>query len=78
VQVDAPFVFSAKDRAKANTPPAPIQAVKDLPVETSPEQQVHLDPVVQSPPDRAQDAPKKAEHRGFFGHIKGFFSGIFK
>jgi hypothetical protein len=52
--------------------------VKELPVETSPEQQVHLDPVVQAPPDRPADQPKKAERRGFFGHIKGFFSGIFK
>ena len=29
VQVDAPFVFSAKDRARASAPPAPVQAVKN-------------------------------------------------
>jgi AMIN domain len=79
VQVDAPFVFSAKDRARAAAPPAPVDAVKNLPVEESPEQQVHLDAVVQfPPPDKPGDQQSKPEHRGFFGRVKGFFSGMFK
>ena len=78
VQIDAPFVFSAKNRAKSATPPAPIDAVRDLPVEDTPDQPVHIDAVIQSPPDKPADKPAKQDHRGFFGHIKGFFSGMFK
>src|ERR1019366_6074238 len=47
VQVDAPFVFTAKNRAASALPP-PVQAARDLPVEDSPARQVHLDAVVQS------------------------------
>jgi len=78
VQVDAPFVFSAKNRAAAPQPP-PVEAVRGLPVDDSPEQPIHLDPVVQSPPDKPADPQKKkTEHRGFFGRIGGFFSSMFK
>lgn len=72
VQVDAPFVFSAKDRT-AKTLPAPVQAAKDLPIEESLERQVHLDAVIQSPPPE-----QKPEHRGFFRRVGGFFASIFK
>ncbi len=74
VQVDAPFVFSAKDRA-ASPPPAPIQATRDLPVAESSERQVHLDPVVEAAAPEKQD---KSEQRGFFHRVKGFFSAIFR
>jgi hypothetical protein len=74
VQVDAPFVFNAKNRA-ASALPAPVQAAKDLPMEQFPEREVHLDAVVQSPPP---EKPSKAEHRGFFRRVGGFFGGIFK
>jgi hypothetical protein len=78
VQVDAPFVFSAKNRA-ATPQPAPVDAIRGLPVDNSPEPNVHLDPVIQSPPDKPADTQaKKAEHRGFFGRIGGFFSSMFK
>ena len=77
VQVDAPFVFSAKNRARS-APPAPVEAVKDLPIEDSPEQQVHLDAVVQSPTPDPQSDQNKSRRHGFFGRVKGFFSGIFK
>ena len=78
VQVDAPFVFSAKNRAAAPQPP-PVESVRGLPVDDSAEQSVHLDPVIQSPPDKPADTQKKnTEHRGFFGRIGGFFSSIFK
>jgi hypothetical protein len=73
VQVDAPFVFNAKNRA-AVALPAPVEATRELPVDDSPERQVHLDAIVQSPPPEKP----KAEHRGFFGRVKGFFSAIFR
>jgi hypothetical protein len=73
VQVDAPFVFNAKNRA-ASELPAPVQAAKDLPMEDSPARQVHLDTVVQSPPPEK----RKPEHRGFFRRVGGFFASIFK
>jgi hypothetical protein len=73
VQVDAPFVFNAKNRAAVPLP-APVEAMRELPVDDSPERQVHLDAIVQSPPPEKA----KAEHRGFFGRVKGFFSAIFR
>jgi hypothetical protein len=73
VQVDAPFVFTAKDRA-ASAPPAPVQAARELPVEDSSARQLHLDAVVQPPP---QEKKTKAEHRGFLHRVGRFFAGIF-
>jgi len=73
VQVDAPFVFNAKNRP-ASALPAAVQAAKDLPLEDFPERQVHLDTVVQSPPPEKP----KAEHRGFLRRVGGFFGRIFK
>jgi len=77
VQVDAPFVFTAKGRAASAppVPPAPLREAKDLPVEDSSARQFHLDTVIQSPPPENQNKP---EHRGFFKRVGGFFSGIFK
>jgi len=75
VQVDAPLVFNAKNRAAAGALPPPVQAAKDLPVDDSPARQVHLDTVIQSPPPEPQTKP---EHRGFFRRVGGFFSSIFK
>ena len=73
VQVDAPFVFNAKNRA-ASALPAPVQAAKNLPMEDSPARQVHLDTVIQAPsPEKS-----KPEHRGFFRRVGGFFASIFK
>jgi hypothetical protein len=77
VQVDAPLVFTPKNRA-ALTLPAPALAAEHLPVEDSPARHVHLDQVldtvVESPlPDRQN----KPEHRGFFGRVRGFFSAVF-
>jgi hypothetical protein len=73
IQVDAPFVFTAKNRI-ALPPPPPVVTVEDRPPEEVAARQVHLDPVVQAPP-----APeKKEEHRSFFGRVKGFFAAIFR
>jgi len=76
VQVDAPFVFSAKNRA-AIAAASPLRATRELPVEESPDRQVHLDAVVQPPPGPDKSA-QKPEHHGFFGHVKGFFSSVFR
>ena len=72
VQVDAPIVFNAKDRAN-KVPPAPVQTAMNLPDESSPDRQVHLDPVLQSPPMK-----QKAKTGGFFHRVKGIFSAIFQ
>jgi hypothetical protein len=74
VQVEAPLVFTAKNRAVTPLPPQ-VQAAKDLPVEESPARQVHLDALIQAPLPPNQN---KTAHRGFFRRVGGFFSGIFK
>jgi hypothetical protein len=74
MQVDAPIVFNAKDRAgvsSASVPTAPVQTAKDLPADDSAVRTIHLDSAVQPPPEQ-QKKPG-----GFFHHIKGFFSAIF-
>ena len=75
VQVDAPFVFSAKDRA-AKAAPATVPAPPDLPIDESTQRQVHLDPVIQPAPPLNQQ--NKTEHSGFFSRVGKFFSSIFK
>jgi hypothetical protein len=73
VQIEAPLVFRGSDRARTtqtatNMPPkSPAQSA---PVPPTPA------PTPQAKP--AAQVPKaEAEHRGFFGRVKGFFSGIF-
>ncbi len=73
VQLDAPLVFTRKNRA-ASPSPAPLEATRDLPVDESPAREVHLDTVVESPPPEKQTKP---ERRGFFRRVKGMFSAIF-
>ena len=79
VSVEAPLVFSAKDRSAAKVTPAPVEEVENLqaaePIAESPSRQVHLDAVVQAPP---ADSPSKPERRGFFGRVKRLFSAIFE
>jgi hypothetical protein len=75
VQVDAPFVFSAKDRNAAKGSASTLQTAMNLPPENSSERQVHLDPIVQLPP-ASQEQPKP-EHGGFFHGVKRFFRAIF-
>jgi hypothetical protein len=76
MQVDAPFVFNAKDHppdgASKPVEAAPVEIAKDLPAEEITPRQAHLDAVVQ-PPDE-----KKPPHHGFFGRVKGFFSDLFR
>jgi len=72
VQVDAPFVFTGKKRAAVPSPP--IESARELPIEESPERQLHLDPIVQPPPDNQSAKPT---HKGFFHRVKGMFSALF-
>ena len=74
VQVDTAFVFTRKNRAAATTPPAPVDAIRELPVDEASERPVHVDPVIQPPPPELQPKP---EHRGFFSRIGSFFGSIF-
>jgi hypothetical protein len=74
VQVDAPFVFSARDRA-ARASASSAQSPADLPIDESTQRQVHLDPVIQPTPE--PDPQNKAEHPGFFHRVGKFFSSIF-
>lgn len=74
VQVDAPFVFSAKDRA-AKAAPSPVQTPPDLPIDESTQRQMHLDPVIQQA--APVEAEKKSQHDGFFHRVGKFFSSIF-
>ena len=75
-QVDAPLVFSRKDRAAKMAPPAPVEAAKDLPVEEPSQRQVHVDPVIESPPP--MDAQNKSGNPGFFRRVGRMFSSIFR
>jgi len=86
VQVDTPFIFSAKPSGDRPYGVAKIQ-ISSLPNVIFVQEQV--DPIVLSPkqadvssqakaqPPRPVEAPKK-EKRGFMGRIKGFFGSIFR
>ena len=75
IQVDAPFIFSAKNRA-VSVPPAPIQAAMDLPIVDWPARQVHLDAMVQLAPPEQKKA--NTEHRSFFRRLRGLLAAIFR
>jgi hypothetical protein len=70
VEIEAPLVFSGRERAKAQTPATPVTEAA-LPLSSKP-----TDPppaVVVLPPKLD---PKQA-HKGFFGKVKGFFASLF-
>jgi hypothetical protein len=80
VQVEVPFVFSAKNRV-AVPPPAPTEEVASLPVVSS-FRPATLDTIVQQPPTPAtsvqsSERPASVPQR-FFRKVKGFFSAIFR
>lgn len=75
VELDAPLVFTAKNRT-ASVPSAPLAETQALPVQDSSVQPVHLDAIVEAPrPNR--DARSKAEHHGLFHRLKGLIQTIF-
>jgi hypothetical protein len=76
IQVDAPFVFSAKNRAASAAAP-PIPATTELPVSETPARQIRLDTEAQPPPVPAAASQPKAEHRTFLHRVKRFFAYIF-
>ena len=73
VQVEAPLVFRASDLPPA-PPAAPLAQAERLPVVAAsapPPPQT-----VVSPPPKPEPSPESK--KGFFGKVKGFFSGMFK
>lgn len=82
VQVEAPFVFRRPDPAQGQVQQA-TRSLAPRPPSTS----ARLDPTAPlptempppKPPEATPEQPKKkAEHRGFFGKMKGMFSSIFR
>ena len=69
--VNAPLVFTAKNRATAKLPSSTIEADTRLPVDKT-TREARLNTVVQPPP------PVKEEKPGFFQRLRGFFSGLFR
>ena len=79
VQVDAPLVFTGRNRTSA--PPAPIQAASELSLTDPADRQVHLDAVVQPPssiPGSSPSEKRKEPHQSFFGRVGKMFSGLFR
>ena len=74
VQVDVPFVFTAKNRAPSASPP-PVPTAENMPAEDLSTRQVHLDPVIEPPPAPAKSKP---EQRGLLHRVKGFFAAMFR
>jgi len=75
VRVEAPIVFRASD-----LPPAGTAASKDTAGGAKSSTAPKTDPTapVPSTPRPTTVTAKKAEHKGFFGKISGFFAAIFK
>jgi len=69
LEIDAPLVFSGRERAKAQAPAAPVAEAAALPAK--PAEPLPTTVVLPPAPD-----PKKT-HKGFLGKVKGFFSSIF-
>ena len=69
VQVEAPLVFRAGDSAQ----PAPTREAERLPMTNSRPPEAPRATVL--PPPANQTKPR---NRGFFGKMKGFFSGLFR
>ena len=71
VELEAPLVFSGRDRAKAQAPPAPVTEAAALPLTVKPSDPLPAVVVLPPKPD-----PKQTR-KGFFERVKGFFSSIF-
>jgi hypothetical protein len=76
IQVDAPFVFQAKDRTVA--PPPPTIEVAALPVVASSSPPVYLEAKVQPPPTAAPDVQTKNQGRHILRRIKRILFAIFE
>ncbi len=72
IQVDAPFVFEAKNRP----PPAPTREAAELPVIASATRPVPLETQVQPPP--AATSGPQPDHHHLLRRIGRFFAGVFR
>ena len=72
IQVDAPFVFEAKNRP----PPAPTREAAELPVMASATRPVPLETQVQPPP--AATSGPQPDHHHLLRRIGRFFAGVFR
>ena len=90
VEVDTPFVFSARDAgvkpysvAKLNLPTLPNvffvqETVDPIVLEEKPALvSVREEPPAPAPSPQAPGKQEKKEKKGFFGKLKGFFGGMF-
>jgi hypothetical protein len=80
VQVDAPFVFHA-----TGPPPAPVEEVRALPLDSRPLAALALSAPLPPPASAGQrpvgtgtTAANRAPHRGFFRKLGGFFAAMFR
>jgi hypothetical protein len=80
VQVSAPFVFHA-----TGPPPAPVEDVRALPLDSRPRSTPALAAPLPPPPDPIANASKtdaaaekRAPSRGFFRKLGGFFASLFR
>jgi AMIN domain len=90
VEVDAPMVFSAKDRKAASPPPPPVLAEDAAPIRRPLPAGARIDTRVQPPPRSKktkppatqpageQPATTSTENKGFFHKVRSFFGSIFK
>ena len=74
IQVDAPFVFHAKQRAAV--PPAPTDEAAELPVMESSTRPARFETEVQPPP--APSPEPKPDRHGLLRRIGRFFAAIFR
>lgn len=74
IQVDAPFVFTAKKR-QPSAPAEALQVAKDLPMQEVSERRAEVGATIQALPPENKPQP---EHRTFFRRLSGFFASIFR
>ena len=72
VQIEAPLVFSGRERARAQLAAAPVNEAAALPLSLRPADPLPTMVVLPPAPD-----PRRT-HKGFFGRVKGFFSSILR
>jgi hypothetical protein len=75
VQLDAPLIFTAKNRI-AIVPSAPLEETRALPVQDSSLQSIHLDAIVEAPRPSRETRTNAARH-GFFHRLGGLIRSIF-
>jgi hypothetical protein len=75
VQVDAPFVFNAKDRVASPVPPAPD--LTNVPVAEDRSRQIRIDTTVQPPPPPTPPVQPQPQPHGAMQRIRNFFHALF-